>query len=82
MEKKYQIFISSTFKDLVEERQSVMRAILDMGHIPSGMEYFSASPLEQFKYISKVIDQCDYYVLIIGGRYGSTDVDGISFTEK
>ncbi len=67
MEKKYQIFVSSTFKDLVEERQSIMRAILDMGHIPSGMEYFSASPLEQFKYISKVIDQCDYYVPIIGG---------------
>ena len=82
MDKKYQIFVSSTFTDLEEERQVVLKQIAILGHIPSGMEYFSASPLEQFKYISKRIDQCDYYIVIIGGRYGSTDSDGISYTEK
>jgi hypothetical protein len=29
-----------------------------------------------------VIDDCDYYLLIIGGRYGSTDPEGVSYTEK
>lgn len=82
MEKKYQIFISSTFADLKEERQAVSRAILDMGHIAAGMEMFPAQDVEQLTYIKKVIDECDYYVLIIGARYGSLDEDGVSYTER
>lgn len=68
--------------DLIQERQSAMRAVLDLGHIPSGMEIFPAADVEQFEYITKVIDECDYYVLIIGARYGSVDQAGLSFTEK
>jgi hypothetical protein len=82
MNKKYQIFISSTFSDLVQERQATIRTVLDLGHIPSGMEIFAAADIEQFEYIKKVIDECDYYVLIIGARYGSVDEAGVSFTEK
>ncbi len=80
--KKYQIFISSTFSDLQEERQLALKAILDLDHIPSGMEAFPAIDMEQFEYVKKVIDKCDYYLLIIGARYGSTDSDGVSFTER
>jgi Domain of unknown function (DUF4062) len=82
LEKKYQIFVSSTFRDLVEERQDTIKSILDLGHIPAGMEGFPAIDMEQLKYIKKVIDQCDYYILIVAGRYGSVDTDGVSFTEK
>lgn len=82
MQKKYQVFISSTFSDLVEERQDTIRSVLDLGHIPAGMEIFPAADSEQFEYIKKVIDECDYYVLIIGARYGSVDAGGMSFTEK
>jgi hypothetical protein len=82
MNKKYQVFISSTFTDLIAERQTVLRTVLDLGHIPSGMEIFPAADVEQFDYIKKVIDECDYYVLIIGARYGSMDAAGVSFTEK
>ena len=82
MNKKYQVFISSTFSDLVQERQATIRTVLDLGHIPSGMEIFAAADIEQFQYIKKVIDECDYYVLIIGARYGSVDEAGVSFTEK
>ena len=82
MEKKYQIFVSSTFRDLVEERQDTIRSILDLGHIPAGMELFPASDIDQLVYIKKVIDECDYYILVIGGRYGSLDEQGISFTER
>ena len=80
--KKYQIFISSTFSDLVEERQLALKAILDLDHIPSGMEAFPAIDMEQFEYIKKVIDECDYYLLIVGARYGSTDSEGVSYTER
>jgi hypothetical protein len=82
MPKKYQVFISSTFADLVDERQDTLKSVLDMGHIPSGMEAFPAVDLEQFEYIKKIIDECDYYVLIVGARYGSVDAAGVSFTEK
>ncbi|MCJ1960188.1 DUF4062 domain-containing protein [Novosphingobium mangrovi (ex Hu et al. 2023)] len=81
-DKKYQVFISSTYADLKEERQILTRAILDMGHIPAGMEMFPASDVEQLGYIKQVIDECDYYVLILGARYGSLDPDGVSFTER
>ncbi|MCQ4629920.1 DUF4062 domain-containing protein [Shinella sp. CPCC 100929] len=80
--KKYQVFVSSTFRDLVDERQETIRNILDLNHIPAGMELFPAADVEQLTYIKKVIDECDYYLLIIGGRYGSLDAEGISFTER
>lgn len=83
MEKRYQVFISSTFSDLKEERKSVIESLLNAKHIPAGMEMFSASNDEQFKYIKKIIDNCDYYVLIIEGRYGSINPNtGISYTEQ
>lgn len=82
MEKRYQLFISSTFADLQEERKMIMEAALEMDCFPAGMEMFPASNSEQFEYIKGIIDQSDYYVIVIGGRYGSTAEDGISYTEK
>lgn len=35
---KYQIFISSTYLDLIEERQAVVEAVLNSNNIPAGME--------------------------------------------
>ncbi len=81
MDKRYQVFVSSTFKDLEEERQKVMRILLDMNCIPAGMEFFPAMDVEQFEYIKRLIDDSDYYILIIGGRYGSLTEHGISYTE-
>lgn len=81
MKIKYQIFVSSTFEDLREERELVIKAILEMGHIPVGMEMFSAGDEEQWKLIQRQIDDCDYYVVITAHRYGSLD-GKISYTEK
>lgn len=82
MDKKYQIFVSSTFVDLKEERQAVLTAVQESEHIPSGMEMFPATDEEQFNFIKRIIDNCDYYVVIVAGRYGSLAPDGISYTEK
>ncbi len=81
MEKRYQVFVSSTFWDLEKERQEVMHALLELDCIPSGMELFPAANEDQWNLIKKVIDDCDYYVLILAGRYGSIGPDGISYTE-
>jgi len=82
MNKRYQVFVSSTYADLKEERQHVIQALMEMDCIPAGMELFPAADEEQWEFIKKVIDDCDYYLLIIGGRYGSITEDGVSYTEK
>ena len=81
MEKRYQVFVSSTYEDLREERQEVMQALLELDCIQSGMELFSAANEDQWTLIQGVIDDCDYYVVIIGGRYGSIGPTDISYTQ-
>lgn len=49
--KKYQVFISSTYTDLKEERSAVMRCLLEMNCIPVGMEQSPASNMNQMNYI-------------------------------
>jgi hypothetical protein len=79
--KKYQVFLSSTYLDLKEERQQALRGLLGSDCIPAGMEFFPSSDEELWTLIQGVIDECDYYALLIGGRYGSTTKDGVSYTE-
>lgn len=72
-EKKLQVFVSSTYTDLIEERQAAVEAILASGNIPAGMELFSAGDESQMTVIERWIDESDVYLLILGGRYGSID---------
>ncbi|MEK6325828.1 MAG: DUF4062 domain-containing protein [Acidobacteriota bacterium] len=81
MEKKYQVFVSSTYLDLVKEREAAIKAILELHCIPSGMELFPASDDEKWALIKRVIDECDYFVLILAGKYGSQGEGGIGYTE-
>lgn len=81
MDKKYQVFVSSTYRDLQDERQEVIQALLELDCIPVGMELFPAADDDQWTLIQRLIDDCDYYILIIGGRYGSVNQKGISYTQ-
>ena len=82
MDKRYQVFLSSTYSDLKDERQAVLQALMEMDCIPAGMELFPAADEEQWTFIQRVIDDCDYYVLVLGGRYGTLTKEGVSYTEK
>lgn len=53
-----------------------------MYHIPIGMEMFSAEDEDQWEIIRRTIEVSDYYILVLGLRYGSKTSDGISFTQK
>jgi len=81
MEIKHQVFVSSTYKDLIEERKEVIHALLELDCIPAGMELFPATDEDAWSLITEVIDGCDYYILILAGKYGSTNTDGIGYTE-
>lgn len=80
--KKYQVFVSSTYTDLQEERQEVIKALIELDCFPSSMEFFPSTDDDQWSLIKQIIDNCDYYIVIIGGRYGSLSSEGISYTEK
>jgi hypothetical protein len=80
--KRYQVFISSTREDLEKERRIVTDALLREQYIPIGMEQFPASDKDSWALIQRFIDQCDYYIVIVAGKYGSTLPDGTSYTEN
>lgn len=81
-QRKFQVFISSTFTDLIEERQIAVEAILSAGHIPAGMELFKAGDESQMTVIKRWIDESDIYLLLLGGRYGSVEeLSGKSYTQ-
>lgn len=82
MDKRYQVFVSSTYRDLKEERQAIVHALLDIDAIPAGMEMFPASNEGSWALIQKAILASDYYVLIVAGRYGSVDASGSGYTER
>lgn len=82
IERREQVFVSSTYLDLVEERQAIIQTLMQADCLPAGMELFPASDDEKWSLITRVIDDSDYYVLVLGGRYGSVDEAGLSFTEK
>lgn len=81
---RYQVFVSSTYKDLVAEREAVTQAVLRMGRcIPAGMELFSASTQPPWDVIRRTLDGTDYLILIIGDRSGAlVPNEDISYTEK
>lgn len=81
MEIKHQVFVSSTYRDLIEERKSVIHALLELDCIPAGMELFPAADEDAWTLIREVINDCDYYVLILAGKYGSLGPDRVGYTE-
>ncbi|MDK9707434.1 MAG: DUF4062 domain-containing protein [Desulforhopalus sp.] len=82
IEKRYQVFISSTYLDLELERNEVMQALLELECMPAGMELFPAANDTQWDWIKKVILESDYYIVMVGGRYGTiSPATGYSYTE-
>lgn len=80
---KYQVFVSSTYRDLSAERERVIWGILNARHIPAGMENFTAASDRGWEIIRRVIDVSDYYVVILAGMYGTVDPStGISWTQR
>ncbi len=82
MNKRYQVFVSSTYTDLIPERSEVMQALLELECMPAGMELFPAANDTQWNWIKKVIDESDYYIVVVAGRYGTVSKEtGLSYTE-
>ena len=82
MERLFTAFVSSTYQDLQSERQLVARTLLDQSCVPLGMEFFPASGLTPWEVIERTIEDSDFVVLMVAGRYGSLYRNRKSWTER
>ena len=64
------VFISSTYKDLVNHRALVSEAVERLGEQGVRMEVFGARTGEPTKACVKEVEECDLFVGIYAYRYG------------
>jgi hypothetical protein len=76
------VFVSSTYEDLIAERDKVRHTLIRAGCFPVGMEGFPAVDEETWKHIQTQIASTDVFLLIIAGRYGSLAEDKTGYVEK
>lgn len=60
MNRRYQVFVSSTYEDLQEERAEAIQALLELDCMPAGMELFPAANEQQWNWIRRITDESDY----------------------
>lgn len=68
-DRRYQVFISSTF-DLKDERKAAVEAVFRRGHIPIALENFSPVTASDLEVIDKAMRDSQVYILLLGHRYG------------
>lgn len=79
--KMYSAFISSAFESLRDERDRVINALLDRNVFPICQEHFTISA-DNFDELTNYIDNSDFFILLLGSKYGSCDIDNKSWTQK
>lgn len=78
-DKRYQVFISATYTDLREERGILLQTLPTLGCLPATVEAHTQN-LSTMVNIRRRIDECDYFILLLGSRYGSLMPSGVSYT--
>ncbi|MBC8448331.1 MAG: DUF4062 domain-containing protein [Chloroflexi bacterium] len=77
------VFISSTYRDLVEHRQAVIDILLRLNLQPIAMEFFGADPDEPKQVCADKIRDCGLFIGIYAHRYGFIpEDDEKSITEQ
>lgn len=77
-------FISST-GDLTNERNAILKTMLMQDIFPFCMENFTVDSIGGFEQIEELIRDSDFFFLILGTHYGSTDantIEKLSYTER
>lgn len=83
MKRLFTAFVSSTFTDLQDERQRLVRLLLGQQCVPFGMEFFPSTGRSQWPIIEESIEAADFCVFVVAGRYGTlSDEGGISWTHR
>lgn len=76
------VFISSTYKDLIDYRAAAIRAVEGTNYQASKMEVFGARPDEPLDACLKEVEESDFFIGIYAHRYGYIPANSdISITE-
>jgi hypothetical protein len=76
IDKRYHVFISTTGADMQPERLVLAQTLASLGFFSWGLE--ARTPLTT-AFARRQIDDCDYFVLLLGSRYGELSASGVSY---
>lgn len=76
LDKRYQIFITTSGKEMQPEKMVVSQTLVGMGFFSWGLEQRTAMTTA---FARRQIDDCDYVLLILGSQYGEQSVSGVSY---
>ena len=78
LDKRYQVFITTSGKEMQPERMVVSQTLMGMGFFSWGLE--QRTPLST-AFARRQIDDCDYVFLLLGSQYGEQSVSGVSYLQ-
>jgi hypothetical protein len=78
LDKRYQVFITTSGKEMQPERMVVSQTLIGMGFFSWGLE--QRTPLST-AFARRQIDDCDYVLLLLGSQYGEQSVSGVSYLQ-
>jgi hypothetical protein len=70
LKKQFNVFISSTSKDLNDYRATARLVTLDVGWVPRMMEHMGARPDSTVAACQQILSECDLMVLLVAFRQG------------
>ncbi|GAM31767.1 hypothetical protein P23_2285 [Acinetobacter calcoaceticus] len=76
LDTRYQIFISTSGRDMQPERMVLSQTLVGMGFFAWGLEH--RTPLTT-TLARRQIDECDYVILLLGSQYGEQSISGVSY---
>lgn len=76
LDKRYQVFITTSGKEMQPERMAVSQTLIGMGFFSWGLE--QRTPLST-AFARRQIDDCDYVVILLGSAYGEQSVSGVGY---
>lgn len=76
LDKRYQVFISTSSAEMQPERIILSQTLVGMGFFSWGLE--QRTPLNT-AFARRQIDDCDYVVILLGSQYGEQSVSGVGY---
>lgn len=78
LDKRYQVFISTSGSDMQPERVVLAQTLVGMGFFSWGLE--NRTPIST-TFARRQIDDCDYVVILLGSMYGEQSVSGVGYMQ-
>ncbi|MFQ5627905.1 MAG: DUF4062 domain-containing protein, partial [bacterium] len=75
MPSQYKIYISSTYKDLIDQRAAAAKAVRELGHIAVAMEDYTSTEKKPVDKCCTDVRNSNIYIGIIAYRYGYIPID-------